>query len=511
MAFRSILFERTDDGVINETLAAPACFVDLNLDQVVDGITAGRQEYDLAPFFYLPLNDVDAIGYRHEIMQELERGLLAERIDAFAQDMRTMRNRLAQADKLHYKYQKERWFLDAVGTYCGAVDNLARDLAAIDLKSRGLAALREYVQTYTVSEGFASLRAQTRQLQADLSAVTYALLIKGNHITIRRCESETDYSADVQATFRKFQQGSAKDYGVKFSDWPDMNHVEAGVLDRVARLYPDVFARLDGYCAGHADYLEETIARFDREIQFYLAYLGYIAPCRRAGLKFCYPRISTTCKAVHDRDGFDLALAHKLISDNAPVVCNDVHLTGEERVCVVSGPNQGGKTTFARMFGQLHYLASLGCPVPGRDAQLFLCDGICTHFERGENTKDLSGKLEDDLVRIHEILDRATSSSIIIMNEILTSTTLSDAIVLGKRVMEKILTLDSLCVCVTFIDELTALSGNIVSLVSTVMPDNPASRTFKIERRPADGLSYAISIAEKYRLTYHGLRGRITS
>jgi len=510
MIFHSILFEKNQNDIKKETLEQPDFFVDLNLDQIIDAITTSKQEYNLTPFFYTPLRDVDTIQYRHEIMRDLEDAALMGCIKIFAEKMIIVRRYLGLVAKLEYHFHKEGWFLEAALVYCEAVTGLAQDLDTANLKSRGLIAFREYVKNYVLSHSFQILLAESRRVKAGLSSVKYSAIIQIGALKVRAYEGETDYSIEVEKTFEKFKQGAVKDYRSKLYKGSGMNHIEAQILEFVARLYPERFATLDQFCVNRSQFVDETIRVFDREIQFYVSYLEFAADIKLKGLKFCYPQVSTS-REVYDYDGFDIALAHSLLHTEKQVICNDFVLKEPERIMVVSGPNQGGKTTFARTFGQLHYLASLGCPVPGREARLFLFDQIFTHFEREEDINNLRGKLEDDLFRIHSIFTRVTSNSILILNEIFASTTLKDAVFLSKEIMARVMELDVLCVCVTFMDELSSLNEKTVSMVSTVVPENPAMRTFKIIRRPADGLAYALSIAEKHRLTYEQIKERIQS
>jgi DNA mismatch repair protein MutS len=509
--FHSILFASPEDRTRDATLEPPEFFPDLNCDQIVDAITAGKDEYNLKPFFYACLQRVDAIKYRHEVMQDLESRSLYQRVNFFAVKMREARDHLARVQKLYYKEQKQAWFLDAVDVYCEIINSFAEELAISDLRSRGFLAFRDYLSNYRRSAGFNALLTGAKELKAALAAIEYCVLAKGSSFTVRKYEAEADYSIEVEETFDKFKQGAVRDYKVKFSTSEDMNHIEAKILEFVAKLHPELFVALDTFCSGNGDFIDRTIAVFDREVQFYIAYLEYTAALKHARLQFCYPHVSKMTMEVYDYDGFDIALAHKLLNATSTVVCNDFYLRGMERILVVSGPNQGGKTTFARTFGQLHYLASIGCPVPGRDAQLFLFDRLFTHFENEEKVENLRGKLEDDLIRIHDILGQATPSSIIIMNEIFTSTTIEDETFLSRKLLEKIIELGLLCVWVTFVDELASFGPQTVSMTSTVVPENPALRTFKVVRRPADGLAYAMAIAQKYRLTYDAIRERITS
>ncbi len=484
---------------------------DLNLDQVVAAVAGDREERELiARVLDEQVRDADAIRYRHEVFQDLEDAGLARAAAQFCGQMREVRVHLDQLAKMHSAREREGWFLDAAAIYCDAVRALAADLDARAITSRGLRAFRDYLAGYAASTGFTRLAADTAGRQSDLAAITYQVRIKGLRVEVSRYEGEPDYSAEIQETFERFQQGAVKDYRVTYRTWPGMTHVGAQIAELVARLFPAEFGALTGYCLEHSGFVDPVIREFDRELQFYLAYLEYIGPLRSAGLAFCYPRLAAGSKEISARDTFDLALAARLTAQGKPVVTNDFRLSGRERVIVVSGPNQGGKTTFARTFGQLHHLAAVGCPVPGRAARLFMYDRIFTHFEREEDLADLTGKLEDDLLRIQKALLAATPDSIVIMNEIFTSTTVADARFLGEKVLAKVTGLDLLCVYVTFIDELASFGPTVVSMTSTIVPGNPAERTFKVVRGPADGLAYALTIARKHRVTYQQLKERLS-
>ena len=514
--FNGILFPHPSRmGRVPET-GVPACFHDLNLDQVVNAVVARAEEYELAPFFYQRLDDVDEVLYRQEVMHDLDRSeTLRQAITTFAAGMRAMRAHRERAQKCHYKHEKERWLLEAMDVYSNAVERLAGDIRQSGATSRGLIAFGDYLTALVDGVAFKQLAVDTHALLTDLSGIRYGVYLKDDSVTVGRYDGEADFSAMVENTFAKFRQGTTRDYRAYFTDkLLGINHVEAQILERVALLFPQVFQTLERYVEAHADDADEYIIKFDHEIQFYLAWFAHMQACRQRGLHFCYPQVSRSSKAIEGHDVFDLALATRMLHEHdqdkrGRVICNDFHLGGAERIFVVSGPNQGGKTTFARTLGQMHWLASLGLPVPGTQAQLFLCDQIFTHFECEEDITSLRGKLKDDLVRIHRILQQATPDSLVIMNEIFASTTLQDATWLGRKVMARLSELDLLAVCVTFLAELATFDAKTVSMLSLVDPHDPAIRTCKVERKPAGGVAYALAIAEKYRVTQRWLLQRI--
>ncbi|MGH7640094.1 MAG: MutS-related protein [Candidatus Dormibacteria bacterium] len=479
---------------------------DLNLDQVFESMVRDRAEYELDPLLRTLLADEESVRYRQAVYRDLAVGALAP-IQSFAMEMRTTRRHL-KASQRSRRYESASWFLESAKVYCGSVTALADALHSPQFTSAGLRRCWEYLQGYLESDGFQKLRAETGRLYEQLHGLRYCVLVDGARVTVGNFGGEPDYSAQVLSTFEKFQTGDVPSRLVEFRH-EFQNHIQEMIVDRIAVLHPDLFHPLVTFQKTYADLVDPVLSRFDREVQLYLAYLELLRPLQDSGLPFTEPVVSRHNKSIVARETFDLALALKLTPDGRSMVLNDLELKGEERIAVLSGPNQGGKTTYARTVGQLHYLASLGFPVPGTSASLCLCDAVVTHFGRQEVVEDLQSGLEAELLRVREMLARTTPRTVVIMNESFASTTTDDQLLLGTEVIARLIELDAFAVYVTFIDELSRLGPTVVSLTSTVHPERPAERTFRIVRRPADGRAYAMVLAEAQGLNYESIANRL--
>lgn len=497
--FSSILFDRPESAAEGVLFAAPDSLADLHLDE---------NEGIVAEFFTTPLRTVAAVQYRHDVFRDLARDEIRAPFDEFAAGMAEMRSQLAQADKLYHQYQVVRWHLDAVDTYCRTVLTLQDELASSELSSHGLRAFTDFLTEYVTGQYFTRLIEVTDGLLDELGTVRYVVHVDGQQVQVDRYEDQADYTGEVGATFERFDQPDRMfDQQGRFG-WAGMNQVEERVLDCVAALYPGTFRKLDSFRSHYRDFVDSTIEQFDHEVQFYLRYLTFIRPFDESGLSFCYPELTDQFDGIEVEDAFDVALAQRL-GPTAHIVCNDFSLSGTERVLVVTGPNQSGKTAFARTVGQVAYLAAHGCPVPARRARMMLPDRLFTNFERKESLATLHGKLDEELARVHDILAQASPRSVIVMNESFSSTTVSDALLIGSEVLHRIITLKSIAVYVTFLDELARLGPACVSVAGVVDEDDPTRRTFKFTRRPADGMAFAEAFAARYGLTYEALSRRV--
>jgi DNA mismatch repair protein MutS len=478
--------------------------LDLNLDQVFAAVTRGREDLGLSSVFYTPLRHLEDVAYRHEVLADLAQPPIQAVVRAFGEAMRQTRLVLNTARSLRNAWQRERHFVDAVLAYGDAVSALASALPFLEPGSRGMSAFAEYLRGYHSSPGFAELMDRATEIVTTLGGLRYSLHIRGARVTVSAYQDEPDYTRELAGVTVRFTEDAATDYTARFRSPLDMNSVESQVLDLVARRNPGPFGALHEYFGRHQGFLDPAVTTFDRDSQFYLAYLDFIEPLRDTGLPFCCPSLSTTPGRVRAQGAFDLALAATIAPGPSPargVVTNDFDLGPAERIVVVTGPNNGGKTTFARAFGQLHYLASLGLPVPAREAELVLADGVFTSFQQAERLGTLRGHLEEELVHIHDIIERASARSVIVMNESFSSTTLRDAAVLGRAVFAQLVDRGSLCAFVTFVDELATANEATVSLSATVHPDDPVRRTYKVVRKPPEGRAYAAALAERYGLT----------
>ncbi|MEM3671217.1 MAG: DNA mismatch repair protein MutS [Thermoprotei archaeon] len=475
------------------------------MDQMVDEVVKKFNRPELRKFYYTALKNKEDVEYRQAILVDLRNERVLEAFRVFSKSMESAIRLLQEAEK-QYEFQREGWFLEGIRRYLDSVLELYSTLGSLPINSEGLLSFRNYLENYITSSEFTHARKSAEDTHLQLARLSFEMVLGNGKITVRKASGGEDYSKKIESLFEKFNEDSDSRIP-KQKEVSEANHVEAAILSLLSKIFAEEFESLKNFYTKLREFPDKVLLRFIDELQFYLSYLDYIAPLEKRGLKFCVPSVSDE-HTLLCQDGFDVVLAHKLAEENKDVVTNDIQLSEKERIVVITGANSGGKSTFSRMVGQIHYLASLGLVVPGSSACLQLPDEIFTHFEKSEDVENLRGKLEDDMVRIKRILDNSTSRSLIIINEMLSSTTAHDAYFIGREILGRISGIGSLCLYVTFVDELADVPGS-VSMVSLTDPSDPTRRTYKVIRMKPNGKAYSFALAKKYRLTYEDLLVRV--
>ncbi len=498
MDYHSILYTRSPAPSGDSQAELPRdTVIDLNLGPVLESIVDGRDRDFLLSIYLNPPATKGEVRYRQEVFRDLEHEGLIGCAKRFHRQIERVHRYLHLAARSPSQFYSRGWFFSAVAEYCDAVMCMFRSLRNASLKSRALRGLREQFTRYVKSDYFCSMRGKARDLAKPLDGVEYCLDIRGRTVEVRHFRGEPDYQKRVDSAFGDMSLEASGDYVSTPARQSPTSWLDEKIAEAVAQFYPGIFNEVGRFCDRYRDFLAPIVVEFDRELQFYISYIDEMSRIADRGLEFSIPEVVNCGDEFWAQGMFDLALARVRTAEDEDVVTNDFHLGRGERILMITGANQGGKTTFARAFGQLHFFAALGCPVPATGARIKLCDTIFTHFEREEDLGRLRGKMDDDLLRIHDILERMTSDSLLIMNEIFTSATPMDELRLSRAILDQIIDKDALGVWVTFLTELSQIDASVVSMVAGVDPRDPSIRTFKIRRRTPDGMAYARSLAKK--------------
>lgn len=521
--FNSILDFETEN--LENLKFSTNCLQDLNLDQVIRDLQAKRKGYNIAELYQRYPKNYETIFWRQEILEDLKRDGLFQGLDRFSSYMSEARKYMSYSSQSDYPLQKKKWFFDGMCRYAIAWNYLYEALQEHIPKSRGLKLLYDYMTTKEKNMQFQEWKEETFDLQKQFDKMYYSLTVVRDRFSVKLDIPLEDYSDKMRIIFpdkcRPRNEFCEKETENRLQnlihsgleivspfEGIQLSYMEHEIIEVFYKCYPQTFQQLEDYQETWKAGIDEVMIRLEDEIQYYLSFIEYEKEMQSYGFVLTKPSIMKDGPFVLERV-YDLALAGKNTETPEKIISNVATYREGEKFFVLTGPNQGGKTTYARSLGQAVYLAMMGLDVPASNGKLPYFSGVLTHFSVEESMETGQGKLMEELTRLVPMMEHQNARQFVIINELFTTAATYDAYIMGRKVIDHFIHCDCTGIYVTHIQELAEEKNGVASLMATVDDKDYHKRTYRILRKAAEGIGYAGDIVEKYNLTYEQLKNRM--
>ena len=249
--------------------------------------------------------------------------------------------------------------------------------------------------------------------------------------------------------------------------------------------------------AQSANHINSFLKMVRVELAFYMGCMVLAEKLAQLDAPITYP----IAAAAHERryaatDLYDVSLA---LTMNRKIVGNDLEADGKDLV-MITGANQGGKSTFLRSVGIAQLMMQSGMFAPAESFRGGLCDGLFTHYKREEDTTMESGKLDEELGRMSRIVSDLRPHSLVLFNESFAATNEREGSEIARQIVNALLDKGIRVIYVTHLYELAhhfyaRNMDNALFLRAERQTDG--ERTFKVREGKPLQTSYGTDLYRK--------------
>jgi len=476
---------------------------DLNLDRVMDRIT--RQSYirdTVAKYLVTPALDARTIYYRQEIYKDFERLK-----DTFVEDIfrtvgkttdidQSRRGGSGAQSKINV-YEQLKEAIGVADKYFDLLVELGEQLRSnrSTFQSEGLLALTDKVIAYVDSAEFKELR----EILANISETLQDS--KGIKLWV-------EFGAGLKASTASLCEISDKQYksggflgGLFSKDKSEIfiNKIPEGITNDLENAKKEAILHVKSIVQAMSAGVSRFFGDLRTEVSFYMGIVKIIEKATELGMPVCFPKVSEDKNIMKATGLYDLSMVFALNKPKermteSDVIFNDL-VMNEGDMLIITGLNQGGKTTFLRAAGIAQVLMQSGAPVPAETFESSISDMIYTHFPEEEDKDMKYGKLAEELARLREAFEVITGNSLILLNDSFATTTTGEGSVIAVDVTKAMAALGCRVIFVSHLFEYAStadqfnadlakegINGRAVNFVCGYeeQPDGNVKRTYKI-------------------------------